>query len=367
MQKVVAILTSEAPTSPGGVEHVVRELVKGFEHRGYEVLVLHRENAVPAWLRHPQNRISRELSNFLISWYLGRKLGDFRERQFAAVISNGPVGWYVPRFKGHSPKKLHIYHGTYRGQAEAIRPFITHLGYLKLKWWDSMVIEKACGAGKKVLCNSDQTREEVHRFFGYKGISTWLPLDTSHFRPLDQSVCRKQLGLPAQGPIGLFAGSIQPTKGFPIVQNLIQSLPGVRWLLALRGSVPTDLGTMVGVKVIPNATHDLLPVLYGAADFVVLPSRYEAFGYVVAEALACGTPVIAASGGASRLFLQSPPLDSLLIKDAASFVQYIAAVGMVLNNRECYRQAVIRDALPKVVQTMAPENWWQRFHEATGL
>jgi glycosyltransferase involved in cell wall biosynthesis len=367
VQKVVAILTSEAPTSPGGVEHVVRELLKGLEHRGYEVLVLHRENAVPTWLRHPQNRFARELSNLLISWYLGRKLRDFRERQFAAVISNGPVGWYVPNFKDNSPTKLHIYHGTYRGQAEAIRPFITQLGYLKLKWWDSMVIEKACGAGKKVLSNSDQTREEVHEYFDYEASTTWLPLDVTHFRPLRQVDCRNALGLPTEGAIGLFAGSIHPMKGFPIVQSLIQSLPGMRWLLALRGSVPADLSAKIGVRVFQNASYDLLPTLYGAADFAVFPSRYEPFGYVVAEALACGTPVIAAPGGASRLFLQPPLLDSLLIEDPTNFKEYVAATRRVLNDGPSYRRAVIQDARPKVVQTMAPENWWLRFFSVTGL
>lgn len=367
MQKVIAILTSEPPTFPGGVEHVVRELVKGLELRGYEVLVLHRENACPPWLQHPQSRGARELGNLLISWYLGRKLRDLGDRELAAIISNGPVGWYVPRFNGNSPKKLHIYHGTYRSVAESIRPFIKYLGYQKMKWWDSMVLERASGAGKQVLCNSDQTREEVYRFFGYEGTTTWLPLDTSHFRLQDPSICRRNLGLPEAVPMGLFAGTTHPMKGFPVIQNLIQTLPGVRWLIAMRGSVPADVASNPRVHVIPNASYDLLPTLYGAADFAIFPSRYEAFGYVVAEALACGTPVIAAPGGASRLFLQPPLLDSLLIERATDPGEYLTAVRRVLKDGPCYRQKVIQYARPKVEQTMALENWWPRFFEVTGL
>jgi len=367
MPSTVAILTSEAPTTPGGVEHFVKELTKGFELRGYEVLVLHRENAAPPWLRHPKAYFGKHLSGALLSWYLGRRLRDLGGDELAAVISNGPVGWYVPRSGGRRIKKLHVYHGTYRGQAEAIRSFITYKGYLKLKWWDSMVLEKACGAGKQILCNSDQTREEVERFLGHHAVTTWLPLDTSHFAPLSPASCRRILGLPEGQLIGVFVGSTQPAKGFPIVRTLIRSLPNVRWLLALKGNVPSDLAGHPQVRIVPNAGYDMLPTLYNAADFAVYPSVYEPFGYVLAEALACGTPVIAPPGGASRSFLRQPPLDALLIEDAADTDAYVAATGRVLSNPPRYREAVLRNARPRIVEMMALENWWPRFLEVAGL
>lgn len=35
-----------------------------------------------------------------------------------------------------------------------------------------------------------------------------------------------------------------------------------------------------------------LPIYYNASDIVVIPSHYESFGMAIAEAMACGTPVI---------------------------------------------------------------------------
>ena len=103
----------------------------------------------------------------------------------AGVISNGDLGWCAPAPIAQDAKRIHMYHGTYRGQAEAIRPFISRRGYLYLKWWCSGVLERLGGRKRIVLCNSDQTREEVSRFFGHDGTVVWLPLDTAHFRPMD--------------------------------------------------------------------------------------------------------------------------------------------------------------------------------------
>ncbi|MFN2255840.1 MAG: glycosyltransferase family 4 protein, partial [Candidatus Promineifilaceae bacterium] len=68
-----------------------------------------------------------------------------------------------------------------------------------------------------------------------------------------------------------------------------------------------------------------LPLWYNAADALVFPSIYEGFGMPVLEAMACGTPVIAArtssipeAGGEAALYFEP--------QDAAALARHIDSV-----------------------------------------
>ena len=363
----IFVLTLEPPERPGGVERFVSTFMVLAAKHGYKVRVFHRENCAPPRWRNPNpsRKVEWFLAGFLQGYYVGRAARKALSSDVQLVLSNSTVGWFP---LGDKVKQAHFYHGTYRGQAEAIRPFITWRGYLKLKWWDSMVLERWSGKGKQVLCNSDQTREEVRKFFLIHGTTIWLPVDTKHFCPKDPTKCRQELGLAEDRPIGLFVGSTHPPKGFPIVQFLIRSFPQVQWVLALRGLSGRDLDLSERqVVLFRDAPYGILPLLYNAADFSLCPSRYEPFGYAVAEALACGTPVIATLGGASRLFLGSPLLDQFLIKDPDDREAFVNAVSEILSDPKGYRQVVLKMVRPHLEELMAPENWWRRFCSVTGV
>lgn len=366
MKGRVFILTNVSPERAGGAEHFVREMIKGAENCGYEVKVFHQGNSEPKWLAARTGRLGKKFAGTLNGYWIGRNAQKDLAEDVVMVISNSDVGYY-PLRSGTPLKLVHFYHGTYRAQSEAIRAFISHTGYLYLKWWNSMVLERLSGNGKTVLTCSDQVREEVREFFGHRAIAMWYPLDLERFKPGDVVEARRNLALPEERPIGLFVGSTQPTKGLPMVRKLIHELPEVYWILALRGDLPNDMPSQPNLKVLQNVPHDSVSALYNAATFSLCPSLYEGFGYVVAESLSCGTPVIASPGGASRLFLKDKPFSQFLIEDPNDFAGFQRAVRQMLAKPEYYRGAVIERTRPQIEKLMGPDNWWLRFFEATKL
>lgn len=126
-------------------------------------------------------------------------------------------------------------------------------------------------------------------------------IDTEIWRPIEKSVARGLMGLPADGHIllfGTFGANSAPHKGFDLLRSALAHLHGqVEGLqLVVFGQLaprdPVDLGFPVHYA---GHLHDdlSLRVLYSAADAIVVPSRQESFGQTASEALACGTPVVA--------------------------------------------------------------------------
>jgi glycosyltransferase involved in cell wall biosynthesis len=366
MEKEIFILCSEPPDHLGGVEACVREQARGFAQRGYSVKVFHRKNSGPAWFRRNEGSITHHLVDTLIGFFVGRAAQNAMHPDVAAVFSHSTVGWYPLRVPSGC-QQFHIYHGTYRGQAKAIRKFISYLGYLKLSWWDSMVLERMSGRGKQIFVVSELTRAEVKKLFGYESITLGNPLDMGDFRPMNQLACREKLSLPRDGVIGVFVGNTQPTKGFPMLRKMTQLFPKINWLLILRGGAGSDSGLDPSVRIVPDVPRALMPQYYSAADFSFSSSLYDSFPYAIPEALACGLPVLSSLNGASDQFLRVPPLDHLLIEDPNNEKGFADATREVSSRPEYYRKAANELARPAVEEWMGLDKWWKRFTDLTGL
>jgi glycosyltransferase involved in cell wall biosynthesis len=127
-------------------------------------------------------------------------------------------------------------------------------------------------------------------------------LDPEVYKPLNRRLVRESLNLPQNKHLVLF-GAMQGTgdrwKGFPLLVPALQSLSKSGWQdkieLLVFGSSQPENPINVGFKTyyLGRLEDECLAKVYAAADVMVVPSRYEAFGQTASEALACGTPVVA--------------------------------------------------------------------------
>jgi D-inositol-3-phosphate glycosyltransferase len=202
-------------------------------------------------------------------------------------------------------------------------------------------------------------------------------VDLSVFRPLDQTVARAGLGLPADAHVLLFAGRIQPLKAPDVLLRAVAELLGQTPELRSRLVVPivggpsgtglehpeslaqlsTELGLDDVVRFVPPVAQADLARWCAAATLVAVPSYNESFGLVAAEAQATGTPVLAAAVGGLTTVVRDGH-SGLLIEGHESR-DWAAALRRVLEDDG------LRERLSQGALEQARQFAWERTAERT--
>lgn len=104
-------------------------------------------------------------------------------------------------------------------------------------------------------------------------------------------------------PYVLYVGTAKPHKNINTLVAAIQSVDDLPRLV-LAGPTAAELrsasGTLIRkgkVLALGRVPDDVLPALYSGAELLALPSLFESVGLTALEAMACGTPVVASTGG----------------------------------------------------------------------
>jgi glycosyltransferase involved in cell wall biosynthesis len=197
--------------------------------------------------------------------------------------------WSAAAFAGAAPLVTVVHHVVHE---PAFAPFRTipqalfHTGFV------GPMERAALRRSAAVIAVSESTRRAVEAEFGFAAATTVLNgVDTAFFTPADQPVERA-------GPLKLlFVGKPSRRKRFDLVASLAAEL-GEAAQVTVIGSGPEPGLSCPQAEWRGRVTREALREAYRQADFLLLPSRIEGFGYAAAEAMACGTPVVCAPHGA---------------------------------------------------------------------
>jgi glycosyltransferase involved in cell wall biosynthesis len=124
----------------------------------------------------------------------------------------------------------------------------------------------------------------------------------SIFKPVERASARRQLGLPLDKPLILFAGhnAMQDwNKGGDLLTAALHAVAA-----AQPDAAVVVAGNEMRTESLPVQAYDMGPLdpdgmarALNAVDILVLPSRMENLPNLAAESLACGTPVVTFSVG----------------------------------------------------------------------
>jgi glycosyltransferase involved in cell wall biosynthesis len=153
-----------------------------------------------------------------------------------------------------------------------------------------------------VVTTSDWSRERLRHWYGVRDVAVVVPgVDPPGVAP-----SRRAGG----GTSFLSVAAVHPGKGLDVLLEALATLGDRAWTLHCVGSldVDPDYASALELQVYARSwerrvtftgplTHRGVSAAYDAADLLVVPSRSESYGMVVAEALAHGIPVVASSVG----------------------------------------------------------------------
>jgi glycosyltransferase involved in cell wall biosynthesis len=184
---------------------------------------------------------------------------------------------------------------------------------------------------RRLITISEAGKQDLHHYFGtpLDKIDVVLPGVDSQFRPLAEAeIERFRQRNDLMNQFILHVGTLQPRKNIPMLLRALANLrdrPVDLILVGAKGWFYDEIFSEVERLGLRNRVHfpgyvedAALPFWYNAAKVLVFPSVYEGFGMPIVEAMACGTPVIAAhtssipeAGGNAALYFEPQDTEAL--------------------------------------------------------
>lgn len=189
--------------------------------------------------------------------------------------------------------------------------FLGHpAAHLYARW----MIGRALRRGRKIIAVSENTRADLERHFAVDPRKLTVihnGVEARFRRPLPEHEIQRFLARHELAkPYLLFVGNPKPHKN---LDNLLRAFAlscaeglgelelvcaGAREPARRAEELATHLGVRERVRFLGHLPFEELPALYRGARLFVYPSLYEGFGLPVAEAMACGVPVLTSNGSA---------------------------------------------------------------------
>ncbi len=214
------------------------------------------------------------------------------------------------------------------------------------------VAEHAAASAENIITISKENSDLVSACFPFAKEKTVLipngyNSDNIYYENTNKDEFLKQFGINRHyNKVVSFTGKFTELKGIDILLKAAQIYENNDTLTVLAGdgelfdemnnlAQTLNLNNIVFIK---NQPHEILRKLYSIADVSLVTSRSEAFGLVVIEAMACGTPVIGTNlGGIPDIITE----DTGMLFEPENFEELAHKVKQILNKEVVFDRSYI--------------------------
>ena len=303
------------------------ELMRGlYAEAGHEVRLLQPAVVLGHWARHPERGFGKWLGyvdRFVLFRISLRRALAWADVAHICDHANAMTATWL-RGKPHLVT-CHDLLAIRGAQGDIAEHRVRFTGRLLQRW-----IASGLRRSQRVVCVSWQTALELQQAAGIAPAKVSVVHNALNYpyAPMPQAEAMPRMraaGLAPSVPYVLHVGGNDWYKNRPGVVRIFAELvrrPGYQaHRLVLAGKAwDADLAAAVAgsglaerIDAVVDADNEMLRALYSRADFLLFPSIAEGFGWPIAEALACGCPVVTTGrapmtevGGDAALYLDDP-------------------------------------------------------------
>jgi glycosyltransferase involved in cell wall biosynthesis len=346
----------------GGMDRANYALADYLARQSVEVhLVAHR---VDSQLQNYPNvfwhRVPKIAKSYFLSEFLLNAVGRFWAKRITAqggrvLVNGGNCNWSDVNW-------VHYVHAAYRPDTQAsflqrLKGAFTHQIYCQAE-------KRSLKNARIIIANSYRTVSDLMRHkltTSAKICPIYYGTDLSKFYPAcaeEVQSLRQKLNLPLNRSIVIFIGALgDRRKGFDVLfqawkqlcqdpnwdSDLIvvgQGAELLRWKQRVRDEQLSDRIQFLGFRAD-------VPDLLRASDCLIAPTRYEAYGLGVHEALCCGIPaIVTATAGVAERYTKG--LTDLLLTDANNVSHLIDKLYHWQSHQNRYRQILHKQVVPQL-------------------
>ena len=208
--------------------------------------------------------------------------------------------WWYPHGLPREARRLDVLHcPTFRAPVRSAVPMVVTIHDLAVlrhpgtfnQWtrrYSRLAVPRVARAARRVIAVSEFTRGEIVELLG-------VPAERIDVIPNGVEPVFSPDGPRAEGEYVLAVGTLEPRKNLGVSREAAGRLGVELRVVGARGWGRVQVDGWLG-----RVSDEELAALYRGARCLVYPSLYEGFGIPVLEAMACGTPVVTGTGGATE-------------------------------------------------------------------